>query len=429
MEAEGSKGEAPTTAVVETLRARGWFLGDINQVNALIFLHWALSNDDGNTVALADSVESELLNMELKSIGSKSLPDPVLLRKTSHLQGPIILQVSAVKDISVSSMEGFSDSNNKRRLLKLSLTDGHSEITAIEYSHLPSIPSDIVPGSKVRLENKVPIHSGILCLKPKAITLIGGVVQTLYQEWQMNQKCSGLSRSSVMLSLENGSGGPPPFEKLQIGTSSKQKKLSDFTGSTAAGPAAKIEFRPVDKHEKADGIGDKTKTDSHAECAKEQPSTSEARPREVAEAAPVQNQAAAQKLLQKMTQPNQGGQQYRGRKHRGKDKLEEHQYLTLVEWENAKAGAKAHIEDELADTIWDEDLAWQLQNDLDIEDSHIHRAVQSTAADDIRMSMFSYERDTENFDGRADRWRGRGRGSGRGRGRGSRRGRGRGRGR
>jgi len=53
-----------------------------------------------------------------------------------------------VRDISVSSIEGFPNSS-KRRLLKLGLTDGHNEITAIEYSHIPSIPNDVAPGSKV----------------------------------------------------------------------------------------------------------------------------------------------------------------------------------------------------------------------------------------------------------------------------------------
>lgn len=42
-----------------------------------------------------------------------------------------------------------SESSNSRRLLRLKLTDGHSEITAIEYSHIPSIPDDVVPGTKV----------------------------------------------------------------------------------------------------------------------------------------------------------------------------------------------------------------------------------------------------------------------------------------
>lgn len=79
-------------AVLEILRTRGWSLGDIDQLNALIIIHSALS-DDGDPCTVANSVESELLNMDLRSIGFKSLPDPNLLNKTSYLQGPKILQV------------------------------------------------------------------------------------------------------------------------------------------------------------------------------------------------------------------------------------------------------------------------------------------------------------------------------------------------
>lgn len=79
-------------AVLEILRTRGWFLGGIDQLNALIIIHSALS-DDGDPCTVANAVESELLNMDLRSIGVKSLPDPNLLNKTSYLQGPKILQV------------------------------------------------------------------------------------------------------------------------------------------------------------------------------------------------------------------------------------------------------------------------------------------------------------------------------------------------
>lgn len=46
-------------------------------------------------------------------------------------------------------MADSSGNSNKRRLLRLKLTDGQSEITAVEYSHIQSIPDDIVPGTKV----------------------------------------------------------------------------------------------------------------------------------------------------------------------------------------------------------------------------------------------------------------------------------------
>ena len=66
------------------------------------------------------------------------------------------------------------------------------------------------------MEKKVAVHNGIIRLNPKVITVLGGVVKSLYEEWQMNQKYSGFSRSSLRISLESGTGGPPPFEKLQI---------------------------------------------------------------------------------------------------------------------------------------------------------------------------------------------------------------------
>lgn len=67
---------------------------------------------------------------------------------------------------------------------------------------------------QIRLENKIPINNGILCLSAKNVRLIGGTVQSLYEEWQMNQKYSGLSRPSLRLSQSDDGAGPPPFEKL-----------------------------------------------------------------------------------------------------------------------------------------------------------------------------------------------------------------------
>lgn len=74
------------------------------------------------------------------------------------------------------------------------------------------------------MENKVPVHSGIACLNPKALTVLGGVVQSLYEEWQMNQKYSGFSRSSLRQLEDRDSGGPPPFVKLQVGSISGKKE-------------------------------------------------------------------------------------------------------------------------------------------------------------------------------------------------------------
>ncbi|KAM1080323.1 hypothetical protein EV1_014868 [Malus domestica] len=55
----------------------------------MILIHSALSDD---TRTVVDSVELELTNMDLKSISSRSLPDPHTIRNSSHLVGPKVLQ-------------------------------------------------------------------------------------------------------------------------------------------------------------------------------------------------------------------------------------------------------------------------------------------------------------------------------------------------
>lgn len=70
------------------LAARGWCLKDTDRIRELITPSAAL-----------DSVESELLNMDLRSFGGKCLPQPSLLTKTSHLQGPIVLQVHNISPL------------------------------------------------------------------------------------------------------------------------------------------------------------------------------------------------------------------------------------------------------------------------------------------------------------------------------------------
>lgn len=91
----------------------------------------------------------------------------------------------------------------------------------------------------------------------------------------------------------------------------------------------------------------------------------------VAEAVPVQNQAAAQKLLQKMIHSTHNGQNFRGRRHRGKGKEEESAVLTLDEWERRKAGINTSTSHNFPDVSRDEDLARELQEKFDLEDIHV----------------------------------------------------------
>nr|XP_025701715.1 tudor domain-containing protein 3 isoform X2 [Arachis hypogaea] len=366
-----SRYDSDSGTLLETLRRRGWCLQENDQLKATVMIQRALAHD---TSMVVDSVESELLNADLRSIGAKSLPEPSVLRSSpsSYLHGPKVLQISSVRDISKSSVDDVTRNSGGRRLLRLCLTDGHFEIIGIEYSHIPSIPDNVAPGTKICLENKVAVHNGIACLNPKALTVLGGVVQSLYEEWQMNQKYSGFSRSSLRHLEDRDAGGPPPFVKLQVGSSSG---YADYKSSSSKPTAvvAEAKMKATDSHrghtQKADISSDvNLKPKLPSEKAVDKPSTSEPRPREAVEPVPVQNQAAAQKLLQKLNQPNQENCRFKGRKHRGKGKEEDPVVYTLEEYETRKAQAKPLKKDEVSDVSRDGQLARQLQNQFNLED-------------------------------------------------------------
>lgn len=413
---------------MERLRQRGWSFDNAAHVRAVIMIQRALIDDPSDAAALAVAVESDLLNTDLRSVGSRTLPD----RKASHLHGPMVLQISAVRDIARSSIDEASKSSGGNRMLRLTLTDGHSEMTAIEYAHIPSLPDDVVPGTKVRLEKKVAVYSGILCLTPTTLTVLGGVVQSLFDEWQMNRKYSGFSRDSLKLSQQSDAGGPPPFEKLQIRASARQSTHQRrYSNNPETSNGKKFEGReslmPLENRSvvgqknleiKEDVVGNSSGTTPPTGKDEEKPTRSESRPKEVADSAPVQNQAAAQKLLRKMNQQGMQNQHFKGRRNRGKGKEEEAPVFTLNEWEQRNAVPKQ------PNMIHDEELAWQLQNQFDLEDAHhVLEGPNETEAERIRRNMFSYERDDDRNHsggyggGRRGRGRGRGRGRSRGRGR------------
>ncbi|PKI46236.1 hypothetical protein CRG98_033363 [Punica granatum] len=145
--ASSPSSSSTSDAVLQALVKRGWSFADPEHIKAITTVKCILLDDPEDTRSVAEAVESELLNLDLRSIGAKSLPDPAALRKSSHLFGPKVLQISSVRDISKSSIEDVPK-NSSRRLLRLKLTDGHIEITAVEFTHIPSIPGDVVPGTK-----------------------------------------------------------------------------------------------------------------------------------------------------------------------------------------------------------------------------------------------------------------------------------------
>jgi len=67
--------------------------------------------------------------MDLRSIGAPSLPS-MGSKKGQQVVGPLILQIQKVKNVAVSSSKQNAQTN--KRFLRVELTDGHKNISAVE---------------------------------------------------------------------------------------------------------------------------------------------------------------------------------------------------------------------------------------------------------------------------------------------------------
>ncbi|KAM1173526.1 hypothetical protein ACFX13_026841 [Malus domestica] len=108
------------------------------------------------------------------------------------------------------------------------------------------------------------------------------------------------------------------------------------------------------------------------------------------------NQAAAQNLPQKMSHRNRDDKHSRGRQLGGKGEAR-----GRARWEKRKAGAKPSIGGACTGSSRDEELARQLQNQFDLDDYHVQKGPHNVDAENIKMSMFSYQKeDDKDYEGR-----------------------------
>eukprot|EP01018_Ginkgo_biloba_P007394 Gb_06577 [translate_table: standard] len=72
-----------------SLKSRGWYLKDITVVEDLV---QQIAPEDFGRPEVEKLIETKLLDMDLRTIGGKCLPDASSIQRTSRLQGPKVLQ-------------------------------------------------------------------------------------------------------------------------------------------------------------------------------------------------------------------------------------------------------------------------------------------------------------------------------------------------
>ncbi|KAJ3675806.1 hypothetical protein LUZ60_004848 [Juncus effusus] len=145
----------------------------------------------------------QLLFADLNQIGAGILPQNVGLLHKSELEGPFVLQVDEIVNISAPIKDRYQNcpAGNKR-CLKLHMTDGVTRVVGIEYRPIRELEVLAPSGFKVVIKN-VQVRHGVLMLVPEIITILGGTVNYLDEARQrlvdeINKPPRGKKRSGGM---------------------------------------------------------------------------------------------------------------------------------------------------------------------------------------------------------------------------------------
>ncbi|XP_050718336.1 tudor domain-containing protein 3-like isoform X1 [Eriocheir sinensis] len=197
--------------LLSRLKADGWNL-DEEGVESLL--------EDRNLNI--QQANQEVLNSDLKDVGATCLHDDLLKGKKNSLPGPLVLQVSKMRN--VSAPKAFEESGGAPRMLRVTLTDGFGTVQGLEVQNIKTLSLKTAPGTKVRLSGKIPISGGFLLLTPNNITVIGGTVQELYDKWKLSASVSKYSRG---VCAADGSGPPSwvPFGKRIVKNQTEMQKF------------------------------------------------------------------------------------------------------------------------------------------------------------------------------------------------------------
>jgi hypothetical protein len=183
-----------------------------------------------------NSLKEQLLYTDFKAIKSSLLPYLTQEMNSAHtrvLNGPIVLQISSLINLSQSSKrqhDGGADSFP--RLIQVKVTDGHMTATGIEFEQIPEF-NKIVPGMKLLLLDGTRIFCGKILLTPRCCRVLGGRVDHLYSAWATNRHT--LTQRKKNRHESGGDNKIPPKFELQInGKKAAYHSVPSSTSATGA---------------------------------------------------------------------------------------------------------------------------------------------------------------------------------------------------
>nr|XP_033804140.1 tudor domain-containing protein 3 isoform X1 [Geotrypetes seraphini] len=180
--------------ISSSLVEEGWYLSD-EGIEAC--------RNSSDKVTLSNIIPIAL-NTDIRTIGKRFLPNDINGGKVEKLEGPCVLQIQKIRN--VSAPKDNEESQAAPRMLRLQMTDGHTNCTAIEFNYLSQISLNTPPGTKIKLIQTVEVKNGFLLLDDTNTVVLGGEVEHLIEKWALQRSLSKHNRSNI-----GTEGGPPPF--------------------------------------------------------------------------------------------------------------------------------------------------------------------------------------------------------------------------
>ncbi|EKX38136.1 hypothetical protein GUITHDRAFT_115689 [Guillardia theta CCMP2712] len=182
-----------------------------------------------------------LYDSDLKRFGSGSLPEAVNRMDGESVKGPIVVQLTKCVNVSEPSHSQHAASRNT--LLLYSFTDGKRECVALQMEPIKGLGLETPPGTKLKIHN-VNVKSGVLLLGSGCCTVLGGVVQSLKEEWETSKKYGNSARKMMIQDAAKKAQSedfepPPKFESLDAGRNRQQESRNNASANAPRKESAK----------------------------------------------------------------------------------------------------------------------------------------------------------------------------------------------
>ncbi|GMT10683.1 hypothetical protein PFISCL1PPCAC_1980 [Pristionchus fissidentatus] len=141
----------------------------------------------------ANKLETQIMDLDLKSFGLPSLQDK-MDKSSGIVKGPIVLQISRIRDCGRASLGESNPSN----LLRVFLTDGHQAVSGIAIEKIIGLSEEKTPwGTKILLKGEVKVEGQFILLTPSNVTVMGGRVDRLIERWSIEKNSmKGMARKN-----------------------------------------------------------------------------------------------------------------------------------------------------------------------------------------------------------------------------------------